>query len=308
MEVSDQSLSVATAIKRAALHPPFEKAQQLIADQDVDYIRACDLFAEHRRLRHSLRDDDLEIMHSQLWYAGRIGNISPLHHQKVLRRDIILTERARLHLIWFDRTIFIKRLDDELMNWTYLSDIVCSDSIIHQATTGFLLSYAHLIQYPSDLEIAKANGLINKKISWRSWQDFRSAVLHHLADRNIHDRFEYGELRLGRLNQIYRMKCLGLTYFNVYRDYSSYFGDNYMTLVALFALVSVALSAMQVMIGVDGVPRVVSNTSYRFSIATLVALAGSCAVLLALYIGLYVWNWALILVRRGSSRKQCEIF
>jgi len=307
MPLLDRSLAVATATKRAALLPPFEKAQQLIADEDVDHISPCDSVAEHHRLRHSLRDDDLELMHSQLWYAGRIGNISPLHHQKVLRRDIILTERAQLHLIWFERTIYVKRLEDKIMNWKFFSDVVCGDSIVHQVATGFLVSYAYLIQYPSDLEIAKASGLINKKISWRSWQDFRSGVLHQLADRDIHDRFEYGELRLGRLNQIYRMKFLGLAYFNVYRDYSSYFGDNYMTLVALFALVSVALSAMQVMTGVGGVSRVVLTTSYRFSIATLVALAGSCAILLALYNGLYVWNWALILVRRQSPKKRSEI-
>jgi hypothetical protein len=43
------------------------------------------------------------------------------------------------------------------------------------------------------------------------------------------------------------MRCLGLTYITFHRDYSSYFGGNYMTLVALSALVKVALSGMQVM-------------------------------------------------------------
>ena len=115
-------------------------------------------------------------------------------------------------------------------------------------------------------------------------------MLHDLAGRDVHDRYEYGELRLGRLNQIYRLKWLGLTYFNVQRDYSSYFGQNYTTLFALFALVSVALSAMQVMTSIDGVPAGATITSYRFAIATLIAVAGSCAVLSALYMGLYVWN------------------
>lgn len=106
-----------------------------------------------------------------------------------------------------------------------------------------------------------------------------------------------------RLNQIYRMKCFGLAYFTIHRDYSSYFSGNYMTLVALFALVSVALSAMQVMAAYDGLPAVVAVTVYRFSIATLVALAVSCAVLFGLYVGLYVWNWLLIFVRRTPRRR-----
>jgi predicted tellurium resistance membrane protein TerC len=147
-------------------------------------------------------------------------------------------------------------------------------------------------------------GLVNKDIEWKAWQSFRTSVLNHLVYRDVHDRYEYGELRLGRLDQICRMKFLGLSYFNVHRDYSSYFGDNYMTLVALFALVSVALSAMQVMTSVDSVPAAVSVTSYRFAIATLIALAGSCAALLVLYIGLYVWNWLLIFVRRYSQQRK----
>lgn len=304
MEPSAESLPVAPPTKRVASQSPFDQGQQLVADQDIEEDITCDVFTERQRLKHSLRAEELDMIHRQLWYAGRIGNMSPLHHQKVLRRDIILTERARLHLVWFERTIYVQRLDDRLLNWKHFSDIVCGDMSVYHAATGFLLSYAHLISYPSDLELAKASGLINKSISWRSWRSFRHALLDHLTDRDIHDRFEYGELRLDRLNQIYRMRCLGLAYFNIYRDYSSYFGDNYMTLVALFALVSVALSAMQVMTSVDGVPSAVTRTSYRFSVATLVALAGSCAVLLALYLGLYVWNWALILVKRRSSQRR----
>lgn len=181
---------------------------------------------------------------------------------------------------------------------------MCSNKVVYQAVYGFLLSYAHLIEYSSDLEIAKALGLVNKDIEWKAWQRFRASVMDHLAYRDVHDRYEYGELRLGRLDQICRMKFLELSYFNVHRDYLSYFGDNYMTLVALFALVSVALSAMQVMTSVDSVLAAVLVTSYRFAVATLVALAGSCAALLVLYIGLYVWNWVAIFVRRYSQQKR----
>jgi hypothetical protein len=296
----ESGLKVSEAAKRPMLTPPFALDSQLLPD----IVTPSDVPDEQSRLQRILRNDVLESMHKQLWYAGRKGNVSPLHHQEVIRRDIILTERARLHLVWYDKTIYVKRLDDELLDWKYFSIVVCGNETIYQAATGFLLSYAHLIEYPSDLEIAKTLGLVNKKIEWKEWQTFRADVLHHLADRDIHDRYEYGELRLDRLNQIYRMKLLGLTYFNIHRDYSSYFGDNYMALVALFALVSVALSAMQVMTSVDHVPAAVSITSYRFAIAVLVALVGSCAALLVLYIALYVWNWLLILIRRrpGETR------
>ena len=231
-------------------------------------------------------------------YAGRKSNISPLHHQKVIHRDIVLTERARLHLVWYGKTLYVRRLNDEFLDWDYFSEVACGDEHLYHMAAGFLLSYARLIEYPSDLDIARTAGLINKCVTWHDWQQFRREVLYYLAGRSVHDRYEYGELRLGRLNQIYRMKGLGLTYFNVYRDYSSYFGENYTALVALFALVSVALSAMQVMTNMDGIPAETIITSYRFAIATLAALSGSCAALLLLYVGLYVWNWCLILIRR----------
>lgn len=294
----DSTLPPSSAPKGCVLIPPFARNNQLCTSQNAIFINASTGNSERERLQAFLQHDDLDVMHKWLWYAGRKGNISPLHHQKVIRREIILTERAQLHLVWFGRTIYIQRLSDSLLDWTYFSEVVCWDARIYQAATGFLLSYARLIEYPSDLEVAQSSGLINKSVTWHSWQSFRTDVLHNVAVRNVHDRYEYGELRLDRLNQIYRVKGLGLTYFNVYRDYSSYFGENYTTLIALFALVSVALSAMQVMVSVDGIPEGAITTSYRFAIATLVALAGSCAVLLALYLGLYVWNWCLIYVRR----------
>lgn len=300
MNISPSLNPTSAACKQVVRVPPFEQARQLAAGEDIDADDLSRPATERERLLRSLRDDDLELMQKQLWYAGRRGNISPLHHQRVIRREIVLTERARLHLVWFERIIYIKRLGDELTNWTYFSDIACRDETVYQVATGFLLSYMYLIQYPSDLEIAKEIGLINTGITWPSWRAFRASVLHHLDGRDVHDRFEYGELRLGRLNQIYRMRFLGISYFTIHRDYRSYFGDNYMALVAVFALASVALSAMQVMTAYDRLPEVAMVTIYRFSIATLVAITASCAILFVLYVGLYFWNWLLIFSRRRS--------
>lgn len=303
VQAAENGLALTAGASKRAPSPPFAAGQQLTMSHNTNFADANELLIEQTRLKRALRDEDLEVMHRRLWYAGRKGNISPLHHQKVILRDIVLTEKARLHLVWYEKTIYVKRLEEDILNWEYFSKIVCSDQVTYWAATGFLQSYMSLIEYPSDLAIAKASGLVGNNISWTSWRDFRSEVLSHLANRSEHDRYEYGELRLSRLNQIYRTKFLGLSYFNIYRDYSSYFGDNYMTLVALFALVSVALSAMQVMTSIDGVPRVVAVTSYRFAIATLVTLGGSCVVLFSLYVGLYVWNWLLIFDRYLEHRK-----
>ena len=82
-----------------SLTPPFTQDNQLVPDQDATGIDVHKTYVERKSLLESLYDDDLHSMHKWLWYAGRKGNISPLHHQKVIHRDIILTERARLHLM-----------------------------------------------------------------------------------------------------------------------------------------------------------------------------------------------------------------
>lgn len=140
------------AAKQVTLTPPFALTCQLVADT----ITPNDLLEEQNRLQKVLHDDILESLHKQLWYAGRKGNISQLHHQKVIHRNIILTERVQLHLVWSDKTIRVKRLDDELLDWEYFSKVVCSNEVVYRAASGFLLSYARLIEYPSDLELAKS--------------------------------------------------------------------------------------------------------------------------------------------------------
>ncbi|KAK3658269.1 hypothetical protein LTR22_008970 [Elasticomyces elasticus] len=288
------------------MKPPFAASEQPISQKHIDATGA-ELSKERELLRQSLQSTALDKIHKQLWYAGRIGNISPLHHQRVLRREVILTEYPRLHLVWSKRVIYVQRLPDELLSWTCYSTLVCGSQELHLAASGFLLSYTRLIEYPSDLDIAKASGLISKQVKWRAWQKFRYALIHNLTNRNIHDRFEYGELRLSRLDTIFRLRLLGLSYFSPHREYTDYFEHHYAALFALFALVSVALSAMQVISGIDGVPEAVTTTAYRFSVAALVGLASSCAILLCVYLGLYLWNWFLICFRRRVRSRETTV-
>ncbi|KAK0279577.1 hypothetical protein LTR35_000334 [Friedmanniomyces endolithicus] len=243
---------------------------------DVTCVPLSDLDAERERLYRALQAKDLEIIHKQLW-------------------EVILTEDPRLHLVWSKHVLYVQRLPDELLDWTYFTTVICDSPDLYKT---FLLSYTSLIKYPSDLDVAKASGLITKKAEWRSWRNIRSSILEELQGRDIHDRFEYGELRLGRVDTIFRLRLMGLSYFAPRSDYESYFEHHYTTLIALFALVSVALSAMQVINGITGVPAAVTVTAYRFSIASLLLLAGSCTILFVLYIGLYLGYWLVIYARR----------
>lgn len=247
--------------------------------------------------------EKLNAIHNHLWVAGSYGNISPLHHQRVILRDIIPSELAQLHLVWFDRKIYIKPLPDCLiMNSRYLSQDFDYTGVV----AGFLRSYCSLIQYPVDLVIAKESNLISKDVSWEQWATFRDTALTKTGDLHINKRYEYGELRLNRLDIIYRFTGRGLTYFTVHRTYKTYFVQYFSTFATVFAFVAIVLTAMQVLVTLEGIPKRVATTSYRFSVAVLIGVCLCFGSILFMFVSMVVYN--LILTRLAHRRDEASTF
>lgn len=55
-------------------------------------------------------------IHSMLWTAAHLLPPRPLHHQRVLNREIAITERLDLHLVWASGRTFIKPLPRYLLD------------------------------------------------------------------------------------------------------------------------------------------------------------------------------------------------
>lgn len=72
--------------------------------------------------------------------------------------------------------------------------------------------------------------------------------------------------------------------------YQDFFARNFAWLLAVFAVMSVALSAMQVVLAVARGGRAFGNASYGFSIASLFLAAGTALVLLLLWAILFVYH------------------
>ena len=240
----------------------------------------------------------LNDIHNHLWMAGSHGNISTLHHQKVLLRDIIPSELPKLHLVWFDRKIYIKPLPDCL-----IKDSRClGQGFDHSGeVAGFLRSYCSLIQYPVDLVIAKESNLILEDITWKQWATFRYTVLSETEDLCINKRYEFGELRLNRLDLIHRFTGRGLTYFTVHRTYKTYFAQYFSIFATVFAFVAIVLTAMQVLVTAPGIPKTLATTSYRFSVAVLVGVCLCFGSILFLFVSMFVYN---LMITRRAHRKE----
>jgi hypothetical protein len=260
-------------------------------------------------LNLDLKTPRLNAVHRHLWLAGLPNAARPLHRQKLLGRSILLTEDPNEHLVWFEAQIFVKPLPDYLLDYDYWSEHLCSDDNLdlHQSACGLLLSYAWLVRHQSDLAIAHEIGLLAKDIAWPDWVQFLDAFLDNINLVTLSDvskRYRYGELRLSRLNIIYRLTPPAYSFRNVIRGFkagstwcNAFFGRHFRWTLAAFATLSVLLSAFQVGLATSGLQSSDSfqRASYGFTVAALVAVMGSAAAMFFVWLVLFwyhlLWCW-----------------
>ena len=246
----------------------------------------------------------LNDIHQHLWLAGLPNAARPLHRQKLIGRSILITEDPDEHLVWFEAQIFIKPLPNFLLDYDYWNDNLCSDQELRESACGLLLSYVWLVRYKIDLDIAKESGLLSKNIKWPNWVEFLEAFLDNInldTLSNVNKRYKYGELRLSRLNAIYRFIPPVYSIKNFIRGYktgstwyNAFFERHFKWMLAVFAVLSVFLSALQVglatrMLQDDGVFQ---SVSYGFALAAVVAVVASVAVVFFVWLGLF-WYYLL---------------
>lgn len=198
----------------------------------------------------------LNKIHKWLWLCGLPSSPRPLHYQQLKGREIVISEQLDLHLLWSPSPsrIFIKPLPRYLLSPRFWRTHICPSPHVYQTALGFILSYVHLIERESDYKIACENDLLPAEISWAAWLEFMKEILlttseapsdaskapvrtsHAEITRRtpINPRFFYGELRLGRLNWIYRL-LLGNPrgYLSGCTTYGAFIRDNINSLITV---------------------------------------------------------------------------
>lgn len=285
------------------LHPPFSDdcalsiqtpTYPLLIQIEGRLIQPCE--EKERFLKATLQTPKLDRIHDRLWLAGLPKAARPLHRQKLLGRQLIVTETADEHLVWHESRMFLKPLPSFLLNYTYWEEMLCLDERLHRSACGLLLSYAWLISYESDLKIAQENKLLPADIDWPHWtlfvKDFLSHI-NHVTLEQVDRRFKYGELRLSRLNGIYRLMPTVFSFSNLFRGgfmssstwQSSLFRRNFAWLVTVLVYLTVILSALQVGLAVELLNKdaAFSWASYGFCVACIML------ILMIMLIILFVW-------------------
>ncbi|KAI5799866.1 hypothetical protein EDC01DRAFT_522887 [Geopyxis carbonaria] len=268
-------------------------------------VNAADAGQNDRLTRYIQYNFDvrkLDDMNPHLWWAGRPGTQRSLHHQRMMRREIYPTEDPSLHLVWVERSgqIYLKPLPAWLLNYDFFKAELCKDPKVHGLALGFLRSYTRLIRTPLDFKIADELRLLPDKLKWEQWSALADEI--DIKDSMVDKRYIYGELRLGRLNHIRRYLYWGDHYHSVYVTYDQFFSKNFAWLLLVVVYLSVILAAMQVVLSTNRVTGAFADSSYWFSVASIMVLAATTAAMALIFVVLFIYH--LICTIINLERKQ----
>ncbi|KAI5462215.1 hypothetical protein BGZ63DRAFT_208051 [Mariannaea sp. PMI_226] len=257
----------------------------------------------------------LNEMHPWLWLVAKKSSqhVDSLHEHVFKNRTITIAENPALHLVWMYDRVYLKPIPCELLNYRFWINFLIpqvgqlsyttqsgqltqssqqnsqadyeidSLSSTCQIALGFLRTYSLLIQHESDFVIAQSSNLIPKSITYPEFEDFISAF-RFIGDEVVSKRYMYGQFRLTRLNWAVRLcrpasatnKTIFPWYYHEMRwQTADYLRDYGAVAVFIFAVLSLILSSLQVMIAVQALPTRSSflRFSWVFSIITMIFCA-----------------------------------
>ena len=224
----------------------------------------------------------LNEIHDHLWLAGRPMGARPLHRQAVLGRKLVTVEQVDLHMVWQTPQIFVKPMPDFLLDYNFWKNRICGDSNLYECGCGFLLSYVWLVCSKSDLRMAQDAGLLSPEINWENWTSFTRSLLGTIdlqTLEKVNRRYHYGELRLSRLNWIYRLTSRNRNHVTLIRGYMYGYTRylevvqrNFAWVLVVFIYLNIVLTAIQVGLATDrlGQSDMFQNASYGFTMFSVI--------------------------------------
>lgn len=253
----------------------------------------------------------LNAIQDWLWVCGRPMPPRPLHHQEVLSRELTITENMELHLVWSSRKsrLFLKPLPPYLLSADFWTSHLLPDANLDIPSSrqredlaacalGFLHSYTALTAYESDFRIACGKGLLPAGVTWESWKAFTAEFLENACYASMNPRFWYGELRLSRLNKVYRFRMgylfRGYSKVAAHTLYIDLLRDNFAALAGILGYVVIVLTAMQVGLSTEYLAgdRTFQGASWVVTLFSIIAPLVAGVVIVVIVLAMFVGNWA----------------
>ncbi|XPS79549.1 hypothetical protein M3J07_011549 [Ascochyta lentis] len=279
-----------------------------------DEAQVQDLISTY--LRTELISSELNRFSPYLWLIAtqNSSHISSLTHQLVRGRNVVITEKPDLHLTWIYDRVYLKPIPKVLLSYAFWkcflvdeverSPVVSSNKQAVEAAKGYLRSYSHLIHHRSDFNIARENGLIPRSTSYFKLIRFLQ-TFEKIPDSEVSPRYLFGELRVGRLNFWFKIIFRRLAFQKIHGDYASYFARFYGPFLFAFSILSVMLSAMQVLLQAKSLKSSAAVTViHGFSVFAMVLVAVVVTAFIAMFLILILRE--LTFACAGLRRKRKE--
>jgi hypothetical protein len=209
----------------------------------------------------------------------------------------------------------MKPIPVALLSWEFWRRFICVSvkqeggtvkqerGAFYAAACGFLLSYTVLITHPSDYRLAVSHHLI-PDMGWKNWCLLSHDIRTSFLDSNFptERRWEYGELRLSRLNWIYKLTLRGYSYSYMFTEYRTYFSKNFQLLLLAFAYCSVVLAAMQVVMTSSEPGVWLADLCFKFSVLIILFVFAVVCAIVGLFVSLFVYHLLLTLAFKRKFR------
>jgi hypothetical protein len=254
-------------------------------------------------------------IHGWLWVVGRPMPPRPLHHQRLLSREVFVTEQMDMHLVWTTGRIFLKPIPRFLLEPRFWTEHLCcghgcdgaADEDVCRGTAqkcerrglreralGFLFSYAALITHESDFFLAADKHLVPAGVTWSGWRTFVEQLGTERIYPNIDPRFYHGELRLSRLNKIYSLWYTPLHgYMPRWGQYSAFLREQFALLASATVYIAIVLTAMQVGLATKTLADddAFQSASYGFTVFSIVGPLAAVGLVAVALCYLFAKNW-----------------
>jgi len=219
-----------------------------------------------------------------------------------------------LHLVWTKDQVFLKPIPRFLLEpafWTtyvaYACDCPCPVNLKGvvqgcsqcpwKCALGFLVSYAALISHESDFIIAKEKHLIPPEVQWQGWRHLIEQLDPEHIGTKTHRRFQYGELRLSRLNMMYRFTQPPFFrgYVTQWSRSGTFFHDNFTALASVTVYLAIILTALQVGLATNALSdnEVFQSFSYGFTIFSILLPPAVITLTITVFCLLCVNAWIM---------------
>jgi hypothetical protein len=259
-------------------------------------------------LQDELLTKDLNRLSPRLWLVATqdSSHISSLTHQIFRGRQVVVTEKPELHLVWYFEQVYIKPIPEYLMSHAFWDYYLISQNSpipspqrkdIYQAALGFMRSYAYLIKHESDFWLARSHDgrpPLIPKISYEDFQNF-IAFFETVSDEDVSPRFYFGELRLTRLNFWSKIFLRRQNYQKTHGQYVSYFSKYYAPVVFIFGILSVILSALQVALAVQSLDSIFSGHTW----ITFAQFSRVFSIMCLFIVAVVIIGWILLFALMG---------